>query len=168
MMDGYFIATIERKINDSNSLSFYISEVKNKLNDERINFRKEAQSIGNNIITENLFNSYTKCIALENELKNETQRLIYIYASGLSIIIKLLDEYRFHRNLGMPYSIIKKYILSLYNDKNTLEYIYMLLPYFSDIEFLILKNNDQILNALILDGIQKLQNRATKFKPIVL
>ncbi len=166
-MNQYFISAIEMKISIVNSLSSYIDKVKSELRKERNEFKRRADSIIEENITQDLFNSYARCIALENELKNETQRLIYIYASGLSIIIKLLDEYKFHRNLLIPYSIIKKYILILYNDLNSLEYIYMLLPYFSDIEFLILRNNDQILNALILEGIQKLQNRATKFKPIV-
>ena len=166
-MNQYFISAIEMKISIVNSLSSYIDKVKSELRKERNEFKRRADSIIEENITKDLFNSYARCIALENELKNETQRLIYIYASGLSIIIKLLDEYKFHRNLLIPYSIIKKYILILYNDLNSLEYIYMLLPYFSDIEFLILRNNDQILNALILEGIQKLQNRATKFKPIV-
>lgn len=111
------------------------------------------------------FNSYLKCISIEKEIDRNKQKLINIYASGIVIIIKYLEDYSTDNYTQIDYEAISEYISNIcQKSKMFSKYLYMLLPYLTEFEIVIKRQNLGIFKSRLIINlyIQQLKQKAIR------
>jgi hypothetical protein len=160
-LDDFFSERISKILKGINETTIEINELKDKLLDERLNYKKAIQStsLKSSSINWEIFNSYLKCIHLEEQIENEKERLVYIYSSGMKLIIRSLDTEEFPYTIG---TTIRRFVNNLYDNDCISENLHVLLPDLFSLEFVIESSENKILRHLTLQKIRFLQDIALK------
>ena len=165
MMNNDFEDRINKNYNAANFISDKIDSFLSDLKAARFNYREYLDSTERMhlaIIDYRTFSLYIKCISVEKEIAEERKKLIHIYASGLLIITRYLkDCYADDRIYYIRYQIIYDYIDNIHQNHRIRKYLYLLLPYLTELEILIQENKAEVFKTRVINiGIQKIKQRA--------
>lgn len=160
-LDDFFSERISKILEGIEKTTIEINELKNKLLGERLNYKTAIQSmpLTTSSINWKIFNSYLKCIHLEEQIENEKERLAYIYSSGIKLIIRGIDTKEFPYTIG---TTTRKFVNNLYDNDCISENLHVLLPDLFSLEFVIESSENKSLRLLTLQKIKFLQDIALK------